>query len=69
MVLLHKEEWGKHGKGCKEVWGCLGTPIWNTYQEIYICPPPLVDSEELGEAGKPGGGKVLVGGREGGWIV
>ena len=34
MALLYKEEWGEHGKGCKEVWGCLGTPIWNTYHEI-----------------------------------
>ena len=36
------------GRDVRKFGGCLGTPIWNTYQEMYMCPPPLVGSEELG---------------------
>ena len=63
MVLLYKEEWGEHRKGFKEVWGCLGTPIWNTYQEMYTSPP-LVSGEELGGGWGTWGGMVLVGVRD-----
>ena len=45
MMPLYKEEWGEHGKEYKEVWGCLGTPIWNTYQEMHMCPLTLTTTK------------------------
>ena len=70
MALLYKEEWGEHRKGCKEVEACLD-PHMNTYQKVYMCPPPLIGHEELGEVWAPGGGVVPVAGkgREKGQIV
>ena len=48
MVPLYEEEWGNMGRGVRKFGGCLGMPIWNTYQEMYMCSPPLVHDEELG---------------------
>ena len=56
MVLLYKEEWGEHVKGCKGVRGCLGHPHLGYLPRDVHVPPALASGEGLGGLGVWGRG-------------